>query len=103
MSILTRFFNGFRFAATDVVWSSRLRQFLRHSVDDFGSRGVRQLAQLVEGIVQFPLRDALLFQANQERALPRFLRTRFNHALREPAKPFGAPNAFGAESLLRCD
>jgi hypothetical protein len=53
--------------------------------------------------VQVPLRDAFFFEANQERALPHFLRTRFNHPLCEPAKLFGAPNAFGAESLLRCE
>ena len=62
MLVLTRFFDRFRFAAADVVGRSRLLQFLRHRIDDLGSCGVRQLAQLVEGIVQVPLGDAFLFQ-----------------------------------------
>jgi hypothetical protein len=64
LSILTRFLDGFRFAASDVVWRGRLLQFLRHHIDNFGPGGIRQLAQLIERIVQVPLGDAFLFQAD---------------------------------------
>ena len=68
--MLTRFLDGFRFATADVVGRSRLLQFLRHRVDNFGPGGIRQLAQLIEGIVQVPLGDAGLFKPDQQRTLP---------------------------------
>src|SRR6266436_623779 len=85
--ILTRILDGLRFAAADIVRSGRSRQFLRDCVDHFRTRRTRQFSQFVERILQVPLRDAVLFQANQERALLCFLRTRFDHpfyANREP-------------------
>ena len=93
--ILTRIFDRFRFAATDVVRRSRFLQLLRDRIDNFGAGGIRQLAQFFERILQVPFRDAFLFEANQERALLCFLRTRFNHPL------CANPEAFGAAKSIR--
>jgi hypothetical protein len=97
MPILARVLDRFRFTPADIVGRGGFLQFLGDRVDHFRAGGIRQLSQLCEGILQVPFRDAFLFQANQERALLRFLRTCLNHPC--------APNAFGAESIsqLRCE
>src|SRR4029453_14396379 len=97
--ILTRVFDRFRFAAADIVRSSRFLQLLRDSINYLRPGGIRQLSQFVERILQIPLRDAFLFEANQKRTLLRFLRMRFYHLA---PKAFVPPNVFGAKSLLRC-
>src|SRR5437870_7122482 len=99
MSILARVFDGLSFAATDVVWSGRFLQFLRDGINNFRAGGIRQLSQFVKGILQIPFRDAFLFEANQKRALLRFLRTRFNHPC---ARTSAAPVAESI-SQLPCD
>ena len=101
MSILARVFDRLSLAAADIVRSGRFLQFLRDGINNFRAGGSRQLSQFVKGILQIPFRDAFLFEADQERALLCFSRTRFNHS--------GAPKAFGAAlaaesiSQLRCD
>src|SRR5207248_11687504 len=77
--ILTRILDQLCLAATDVIRSRRFRQLLRDRINDFGASRTRQFAQVFESILQVPFRDALLFQANQERALLCSFRTRFNH------------------------
>ena len=77
--VLERFLDQLRFAAPDVVGRRRFLQFLRDGADHFRAGGVGQLAQFLHRIAQIPFRDAVLFEADQDRALLRFLRANFNH------------------------
>ena len=100
--VLERFLDQLRFALPDVVRRRRLLQFLRDGVDHFRAGGVGQLAQFLHRIAQVPFRDAILLEADQDRALLRFLRANFNHPFAQTRRrAFCAINSMASEVAVR--
>ena len=94
--VLERFPDQLGLAFADVIRRRRLLQFLGHRVYYVGAGGIRQLGELLHRIAQIPFRDAVLLEADQDRAFLNFLGTNLNHPWAKTRAAFCAINSMAS-------